>query len=75
MKTSRRILVAAIAFFSLSAIPCRAEQDVLEPVEFQQIQLGGFWKLQVKRLTVGSCAFCVCLCPCEPERSVSAMCI
>ena len=51
MKTIRLILVAAMAFFSLSAVPCRAEQDALEPVEFQQIQLGGFWKQQAKRLT------------------------
>ena len=51
MKTIRLILVAAIAVFSLSAVPCRAEQDALEPVEFQQIQLGGFWKQQAKRLT------------------------
>lgn len=42
---------AAVVVFSLGARPCGAETGILQPVELQQIRLGGFWKQQVKRLT------------------------
>ena len=51
MRTVRVTFPAAVLIFSLGALPCRAEREVLQPVEFQQIRIGGFWKQQVKRLT------------------------
>ena len=51
MRTIGLTLATAISLLSLAASPCRAAQEVLQPVEFQQIKLGGFWKQQAKRLT------------------------
>lgn len=51
MKTTGVFLPAAILLFSFLSIPCRADEGVLQSVEFQRIKLGGFWKQQVKRLT------------------------
>ena len=51
MKTIRLILTAVLACLGCSVVPCHAEQAALQPVEFQQIKLGGFWKQQAQRLT------------------------
>jgi uncharacterized protein len=51
MKTILLTLATILAFGSFSAHACRAADEVLRPIEFSQIQLGGFWKQQVKRLT------------------------
>jgi DUF1680 family protein len=56
MKTIFSLLIAVSIFsifsiFSFAANAGRAEQETLQPVELQQIQLGGFWKQQIKRLT------------------------
>jgi uncharacterized protein len=53
------MLAAVLAFGSFSALPCRAAQEALQPVEFPRIQLGGFWKQQVKRLTEKWLPHCV----------------
>jgi len=51
MKKIALILAAALSCCSFATVACRAEQEALEPVDFPQIQLGGFWKQQVKRLS------------------------
>lgn len=51
MRTTSLLLAAAIATFCRLAQPCPAAQQILEPVNLQKIELGGFWKHQVKRLT------------------------
>jgi hypothetical protein len=56
MKTIFSLPIAVSIFsifsiFSFAANAGRAEQEALQPVEVHQIQLGGFWKQQIKRLT------------------------
>jgi len=51
MRTISAIVPAVLFVLGLGASPCRAETAGLQPVEFQQIRINGFWKQQVKRLT------------------------
>ena len=55
----RLMLAAALALCSLAALPCHAQHGALQPVEFQQIRLGGFWKQQIKRQTEKWLPHCV----------------
>lgn len=59
MKMVRVVFSVAVAFSGLCAVPCRAQQENLQPVEFQQIRIGGFWKQQIKRLTENWLPHCV----------------
>ena len=51
MKNTSLAFVIALAFLCCFALPSHAEQGALQPVEFQQIKIGGFWRQQIKRLT------------------------
>ena len=51
MRTVRVVVPAFVLMFWLGMLPCRAGQELLQPVEFQHIRIGGFWKQQIKQLT------------------------
>ncbi len=59
MNAIRFLLAVVLSLSTLDPAPGRADQPVLQPVEFQQIKLGGFWKQQVKRLTEQWVPHCV----------------
>ena len=56
MKINVWIIVAVVAVFGNLF---GAEQESLQPVEFQKIQINGFWKQQIKRMTEKWIPHCV----------------
>lgn len=51
MRAVHVLSIALIASLCPFTTPCRADQQLLYPVELQQIEFGGFWQHQNKRLT------------------------